>query len=623
MRITSLLYTWKMCGIVGQFGLSIDEAWVNQELLNLRHRGPDNQSKLRIQENLIMGSTRLAMTDPKPRSNQPMSNDLVGSYLTFNGEIYNYKNLRSRLLNQGISFQTESDTEVLLKWLDVFGESGIADLNGMFAFAYFSKSRQELILARDHLGKKPLFILEQANDIYWSSSISSLLFKQVNNKLSHDGVLEYFSLGYTLDPNSIIQEIHSIQPGQARTFSIGREIRRESYVPKMVSRDNLRKELTQAVATRIEGHENVALSLSGGLDSTIVAIILAELGVPFSTYTANWNDSDKMRYNTDATVAMSIASKLGVPHKQVEMIKASEMPAELDKFVLTMGEPNNNPSGLSMLRLYEEVSLDGIRLMLTGDGADELFGGYSRHLKTAKMKQIIPIPNSVQTWIAEKGRSKFNRILQNIAITQAGPKDPLAWLHWHLVFRPAELEKLFAGLFTRADVTKCLVNNVRVMSKLEEANSHVEGLLSRDSKIWLANESNRKLDRISMEYSIEARSPFQDDFVISKSKSMMGKLDFRVLNKELLRSEFPEVEKLGVRKDKAGFTSPVGHWLRNNKEFLASSLNELNHYGVFTERYLRKLNSAPDSGSYQFIMQAWTSLVFARWLRSISNGVEF
>jgi len=612
-----------MCGIVGQFGLSIDEAWVNQELQNLRHRGPDNQSKLRIEENLIMGSTRLAMTDPKPRSNQPMLNDIVGSYLTFNGEIYNYKDLRNRLINQGITFKTESDTEVLLKWLDVYGESGIPDLNGMFAFAYFSKSRQELILARDHLGKKPLFILEQTNNIYWSSSISSLLPKQASNRISRDGVLEYFALGYTLDPDSIIQEIHSIQPGQARTYSLGREIRRESHKPNTVSKDSLRKELTRAVANRIEGHENVALSLSGGLDSTIVAVILAELGVPFNTYTANWNDSDKTRYNADATVAASIASKLGVPHKQVEMIKASEMPAELDKFVLAMGEPNNNPSGLSMLRLYEEVSLDGIRLVLTGDGADELFGGYSRHLKTAKLKRFLPIPNSVQTWIAGNGRSKINRIIQSAAITQAGPTDPLGWLHWHLVFRPSELEDLFIGMFNKSKTIKLLGNKVLAASQVNGINSRVEGLLLRDSDIWLTNESNRKLDKVSMKYAIEARSPFQDNFVLANSKNMMSKFDFKILNKDLLRSEFPEVEILGVRTDKAGFTSPVGHWLRNNKEFLASSLDELNKYGVFSEGYLRKLISAPDSGSYQLIMQAWTSLVFARWMRSIGHGVEF
>jgi asparagine synthetase B (glutamine-hydrolysing) len=126
-----------------------------------------------------------------------------------------------------------------------------------------------------------------------------------------------------------------------------------------------------------------------------------------------------------------------------------------------------------------------------------------------------------------------------------------------------------------------------------------------------------------MKYAIEARSPFQDNFVLANSKNMMSKFDFKILNKDLLRSEFPEVEILGVRTDKAGFTSPVGHWLRNNKEFLASSLDELNKYGVFSEGYLRKLISAPDSGSYQLIMQAWTSLVFARWMRSIGHGVEF
>ena len=612
-----------MCGIIGQFGESISETWIDQELQKLKHRGPDNQSKLRVQENLVMGSTRLAMTDPQPRSNQPMTNDVFGSCLTFNGEIYNYRELRDRLSNQGITFETESDTEVLLKWLDTYGESGIRDLNGMFAFAYFSKSRQELFLARDHLGKKPLFLLEQDKNLFWSSSISSLVRIQKDHRFSRDGVLEYFSLGYTLDPNSIILGIQSIQPGQVKTFSVEREIKHEIYLPNLKSTENFRSVLIRAVEKRVEGHENVALSLSGGMDSAIVAVILTELGVPFTTYTANWEDSDKQQYNTDAIFAASISSALGVPHKQVEMIKANAMPAELDKFVLAMGEPNNNPTGLSMLKLYEEVSSDGFRLLLTGDGADELFGGYSRHLKTAKLNRRISIPNSVQTWIAGKGRSNFNRILQAAAFTQLKPRDPLGWLHWHLVFRPSEIQELFVGVFENHRIINYLENKVNAISYLEDGDSRVEILLSRDADIWLTNESNRKLDRISMKYSIEARSPFQDEFVLSNSKNLMKEFDFKILNKELLRKEFPELEKLGIRKEKAGFTSPVGHWLRSNKEFLSDSLRELRRYGVFSESYLQKLNMAPDSGSYQMLMKAWTCLVFARWVTVVPESVEF
>lgn len=612
-----------MCGIVGQLGTSIDETWINQELHNLRHRGPDDQSKLRIQECLIMGSTRLAMTDPNPRSNQPMSNNDTGSTITFNGEIYNFKELRKKLSNQGIFFQTESDTEVLLKWLDVYGEAGISDLNGMFAFAYFSKARQELVIARDHLGKKPLFVLEEANNLYWSSSIASLLPKLGRPKISRGGLLEYFSLGYTLDPNSIIAQIQSVQPGEARTYSLGQEPKRKLHIPNFETQGDLKSELMHAVVSRIDGHSDLALSLSGGLDSTIIAVVLSELGVPFRTYTANWGDSDKKRYNTDATVATSIATKLGVPHTQVEMIKASEMPSELDKFVIAMGEPNNNPSGISMLRLYEQVSLDGIRLLLTGDGADELFGGYSRHLKTSKMKRILPIPNSAQAKIAAGIRSKRNRIIQNLAISQAVPADPLGWLHWHWVFRPSEVEKLIPGLFKKSGTTKALSEKVDSASKAESTNSRVQILLGRDSDIWLTNESNRKLDRISMKYSIEARSPFQDDSVIAAAKSIMSKADFRILNKELLKKEFPEARSLGARTDKAGFTSPVGHWLRNNSEFLSKSLDGLSQYEIFSEEYLKELKSAPNSGSYQMIMQSWTCLVFARWLHLVGHRVEF
>jgi asparagine synthase (glutamine-hydrolysing) len=255
--------------------------------------------------------------------------------------------------------------------------------------------------------------------------------------------------------------------------------------------------------------------------------------------------------------------------------------------------------------------------VLTGDGADELFGGYSRHLKTAKLKRFLPIPNSVQTWIAGNGRSKTNRIIQSAAITQAGPTDPLGWLHWHLVFRPSELEDLFIGMFNKSKAIKLLGNKVLAASQVNGINSRVEGLLLRDSDIWLTNESNRKLDKISMKYAIEARSPFQDDFVLANSKNMMSKFDFKILNKDLLRSEFPEVEILGVRRDKAGFTSPVGHWLRSNPAVVTDSLTLLAKELPLNRTYLMELSNAPYSGEYRKIMKLWSLIVLSYWIQDI------
>jgi asparagine synthase (glutamine-hydrolysing) len=612
-----------MCGIVGQFGTSINETWLNQELINLRHRGPDAQSSVRVNENLILGSTRLAMTDPNPRSNQPMVSDLRSSIISFNGEIYNYKELRGRLENQGIVFQTESDTEVLLKWLDIYGVPGIKDFNGMYAFAYYSSIEKKLILARDSLGKKPLYTLLVGKNLYWSSDMNSLLVHAGKPQLNRQALYEYLSLGYTLYPSSILSGVQAVTPGVAISYSEELTSVREIIVPSshQIGTD-LRATLVSAVKNRVEGHPHVALSLSGGLDSTIIAVALKELGVSFQTYSAIWTDSDKSRYNTDAVLAKEISLKLGVENVQVDMIKSENLPPEIDKFVSVMGEPNNNPSGISMLKLYEKIARDKNRLVLTGDGADELFGGYARHLKVSQMNRILCLPSSIQTQIAIRQRTPWSRVVQNIASSQLSPNDPLGWLHWHWVFRPADISKLLPGFFNNEEVIRNLSKAVAASLPVSYSGSSVQSLLLRDTNLWLVNESNRKLDRISMEYSIEARSPFQDDAVIALGHQLMNEGNYKLLNKRILRDLFPETVKLGVRDDKAGFTSPVGHWLRCNAEFLADSLRRLNYYEIFSKSYLESLILAPGTGSYQKIMQSWTMLIFSRWIESLENEVE-
>lgn len=612
-----------MCGIVGQFGATIDEAWLKQELQSLKHRGPDAQSAVRVTENLMLGSTRLAMTDPNPRSNQPMTSEIRNSIITFNGEIYNYKDLRGKLENRGVIFKTESDTEVLIKWLDFHGVSGIKDLNGMYAFAYYSRSDKKLILARDFLGKKPLYTLHVGKNLYWSSSINSLLAHAGKPKLNRQALYQYLSLGYTLDPNSILHGIQAVMPGEAISFTEDLTSARERIIPTSHNLDtDLRATLVAAVKNRVEGHSNVALSLSGGLDSTIMAIVLKDLGVSFQTYSAIWGDSDKSRYNTDAILAKEISRKLGVENFQIEMIKAENLSSEIDKFVRVMGEPNNNPSGISMLKLYEEIARDKKRLVITGDGADELFGGYARHLKSAQMMKVFSIPNSVQSRIAMRQRTPWSRVVQNIASSQMNPDDPLAWLHWHWVFRPADVSDLLPGFFDSKQMVKSLSRTIVTKSSRNYSSSTVQSLLQRDSNLWLVNESNRKLDRISMEYSIEARSPFQDDDVIALGQQLMGEENYKLLNKKILRDVFPETVNLGVRDDKAGFTSPVGHWLRANPDFLADSLRRLNNFEIFSNSYLETLITAPRTGSYQKIMQSWTLLVFSRWIETLGPEVE-
>jgi asparagine synthase (glutamine-hydrolysing) len=203
------------------------------------HRGPDFQQDVILSNFLHFGSARLAMTDPLPRSNQPFRSE--NSMLVFNGEIYNHKKLRKELETIGVSFETESDTEVLIKYLDHWGESTCQKIEGMYAFVYFNSKENMLILSRDPLGKKPLYFSISNQTIHWSSSLKSLRELQENQILNKKSMGEYLTLGYTLDPTTIIQDIFAVQPGHILKFTLQGELLKEIKPTQARRRKNLPK----------------------------------------------------------------------------------------------------------------------------------------------------------------------------------------------------------------------------------------------------------------------------------------------------------------------------------------------------------------------------------------------
>ncbi len=614
-----------MCGIIGTLGAKVEIDWVKEGLSQLSHRGPDSNGIKIASARLIMGSTRLAMTDPVPRSNQPMVQHDSGNVLIFNGEIYNYRELRNELTSQGIQFQTNSDTEVLLEFLGFYGINQINRLNGMFSFAFFNNNDKTLTLARDRLGKKPLYLAFCHETLFWSSEITPLRNLSIENKINIDFIDEYLSLGYLLDPTSPIKGVTSMLPGQILTFSTENlekpvsSILEKPRPAKSLAEQDIRETIFTAVKQRIEGHESVALSLSGGLDSTIIGILLSEMDVEVNAYSVNWPDSDKSRYNTDALVAEKIANKLGINFVKVDMVDSSHITSELDKFISIMQEPNNNPSGLSMNKLYSEISKRGDRLVLTGDGSDEIFGGYQRYSSAVRIPKIFSFNGRLieQSLLFNK-RSPMREI-GNLANSQINPNNISTWLNWHMVFSPREINELLFPNHKPTEVLGSLKLKIKSIMSNPEYINRTESIMDRDQNIWLTMESNRKLDRISMAYSIEARSPFQDDNVIYCAGREMKEKEFKKLDKEILQSVFPELRELGVRIDKAGFTSPVGHWLRNNDLLVRESLNDLVKSGMFDVDRLNQFNDVPLRGKYRELMQLWTLVVLARYLKQNRN----
>lgn len=610
-----------MCGILGVYGMQPDAHWAENEIINLLKRGPDSQAVLKINTNTVIGAARLAMTDPLPRSNQPFVRKDLNAAITFNGEIYNYKELRIILEGCGYQFGTDSDTEVLLAACHKFGKDVTSRLNGMYSFAYVDSNSNTVMLARDSLGKKPLYWSNKNGLAYWSSSLKQVKRAIKGSELSEDAIATYLAFGYTIDPVTIYKGIYALTPGSILSLALTQQGELEvtvsaatEYKPEWDRElQDLGSEIHRAVQQRIEGHSRVAISLSGGLDSTIIAMLAAKSQSRITGYSAVWRDSDKSRYNLDAEFAEEIARNLGIDFIKVEMPKGSEISIVIDDFVLAMEEPNSNPTGISMMNLYSAIASDSHRLVLTGDGADEIFAGYPRYENSVRIPKIL---NMRGHWVDKILISESNPIMSRMkqfTLSQATAESNHQWSHWHWNFSPAQLSKVQSVEKKQEKYWNEISKIISSYSPVRHENT-IETMLILDRKIWLTMESNRKLDRISMDKSIEARSPFQDERVIAKGLLEMREAKFTKLNKKILWELFPEVELIGVRKDKTGFISPVGHWLRCNPELVQESIRYLSATGYFNRSELERFVKAPESGDYRKIMQLWSLVILSKWL---------
>jgi asparagine synthase (glutamine-hydrolysing) len=601
-----------MCGIVGGIGSKVQlEIKSNFDLLN--RRGPDHQELVSLENGLTLGATRLSMTDPLPRSNQPMENHLSGDIVVFNGEIYNYKNLRNKLSVSGIKFSTESDTEVLLKSLTAFGSTCIQELEGMFAFAFYDKKSNCIIMARDFLGKKPLYFHLNKDYFIFSSQLN--LIKKCLSKVAIDenSLTNYLVLGYTIDPLTIYKEIYAVNPGEYIIFDINlhRIIRRENFFPKSIknfSDQNLRQKITNAIETRVNGHSNFAISLSGGLDSSIIALTAAELGLKTTAFSIRWPGSDKERYNNDFKKASNFAKKLQINFSSVDMPGPNLIPELLNGFTRAMEEPNANPTGLSMMELYSQIANEGHRLLLTGDGADEVFAGYERYIAVNKLRFLPLFKNAKLQNIMQRTLPNFY-LMDKFEMTIFESKSEEFWLHWQKIIDKGRIDAMtgFSPTLMRIKLPDIAFDLIK------QDKNRIANMLVRDLKIWLVMESNRKLDRVSMWHSIEARSPFLDENIIGHGFSEIKKYHFRKLNKQILMDSYPELSQFDKKYKKQGFISPLGYWLRENPDLIMDSIKYLSSNLNFDFIALKKLSSAPYLGNFKDFRFLWSLVVLANW----------
>jgi asparagine synthase (glutamine-hydrolysing) len=488
----------------------------------------------------------------------------------------------------------------------------------MFAFAHFDAQTNILMIARDNLGKKPLYYSKKNEAFYWSSSLD-VLAKLTGAKYRKDSVnLDYLSLGYQLDPNTGYEEIFALLPGHYLEIKDGRyfpEPRRfKTQISKFKFKDSIRNALWNAIEVRAAGHDKIAVSLSGGVDSTLIALGLKSLGFNSTAFSAFWSNSDKDRYNSDKNHAEQIARNLNLDFIAVDVSKDFDLKNTLRAFLFAMEEPNNNPTGLSTVELYKTVAEKKFKLLLTGDGSDEIFGGYSRHESVAKLPQVFRLEGKRHQRNLFSRENRLQQLFANVVASQLEPQDPLRWLHWHWAFTPIELGRLLIGKIGYEEITNALTQAVRNLGPSQPKAGATKSLMQRDHQIWLSMESNRKLDRISMAFSIEARSPFQDENVIEIANRIMSQTNFSTLDKRLLKEHFPELISLPIKKEKVGFTSPIGHWMRQEPEFIRDSIAYLQGQVGWNASTLEPFSNAQFKGDYRTNMQLWTLVVYSNWL---------
>lgn len=534
-----------MCAINGSSGSH--EAVVARMNARTGYRGPDGTA-VWTNGKVTLGFNRLAIIDLSERSMQPMHRK--GSYsLVFNGEIYNFKELKKEL--SGFQFESDGDAEVIIAAYEKWGTEAFSRLNGMFALALYDHEQNALILARDPVGVKPLYYAVHEQELWFSSDATALL-EVVPRKLNHEAFALYLQLLYTPGPLTFIQDVRRVLPGEILTFSNGAlshsaiaEQRRQTDGGFKDAVEAVRSTVTSAIERQLVSDRPVGLFLSGGVDSSIVASVASRAHPKINTYSVRFaleNANENEKFNSDADRARESAKEFGTTHHEFE-VSADDAAEHFEEMIERMHQPVANATALAQLYLSKKTK-ETATVVLTGDGGDELFGGYERYrmaLLAEHLSRIVP-----------------ERVATHLP-------HPWSALHLRGVRRYLQLMEQKVRVTTAADSSKFFSEHFR-------NGDGVRALMYADERTWLVDEALVRTDAMTMAASVEARVPLLDLEVRALAHSLPRK--FLVTpwkTKRVLREAFSDILPRAVTGGpKRGWYSPGSKWLRT-PAFLARS----------------------------------------------------
>ena len=630
-----------MCGICGEFafgqGPPVNERVVSAMASTLCHRGPDHGAAFVSGDaRAALGFRRLSIIDLRSAAHQPIGNEDGAVQLVFNGEIYNYRELRAGLVANGHQFRSEADSEVIVHLYEEHGDRAIDLLEGMFALAIWDSRTATLTLARDRAGKKPLFVWADGARVAFASEIKALLaHPDIAAEIDEEAVPYYFMHGYVPHPRTLYRGISQVEPATVVTF--GRDGRRASRrywqltfppagaPPAAPSREaaaqQVRALVTAAVERRLMSDVPLGAFLSGGVDSTIVVGVMSQLmSEPVQTFSIGFDDDPSF---DETSIARDTAARFGTRHTEFRVRPSA---AELiDTLVYHHDGPFADSSAIPTY-LVSKLTREHVTVALTGDGGDEVFAGYLRFAAALAAERLpswtgnvaaaalqgLPTPRNERHWIA-RGR-RFARAMQ-LPLEQRAAS-------WSGVFFD-DVEELLAAEFQSRLAP---VERGRHLCGLRgvEGASPLSRLLAANFHSYLHDDLLVKMDRMSMATSLEARAPFLDRELVDYVATLPDefKLDGR-RTKVILREAFADLLPEQVnRAPKRGFGVPLDTWFRTELRSFANDIllgpNARLHQYV-SRPYVAKLLDEQAAGEANHGHRLWTLLTFERWLQLLPS----
>ncbi|MBI1911397.1 MAG: asparagine synthase (glutamine-hydrolyzing) [Deltaproteobacteria bacterium] len=638
-----------MCGICGKLFFQKDRK-VDPKLLEkmadiLEHRGPNDRGFF-LSNNIGLGHRRLSIIDLSPLGHQPMFNEDKTIALIFNGEIYNYKDLQTELRGKGHTFSSQTDTEVIVHAYEEYGLDFVNRFNGMFAIAIWDSRKQELIITRDRMGIKPLYYYINDEFITFASEIKSILVdRDVPREVDTQALSNFLTLHYVPGPRTMFKDIRKLQPGNTMVIRKGEstiqrywELKKNSAALKDIEKadenavaDRVYTSLRESVKKRLQSDVPVGALLSGGLDSSAILGLMTEINgssVPSFTvgYTEEGNDSiSEFKYSR------IVARHFKSDYREV-VVDSETFLNFLPKAVWHQDEPIGEPASIPLYFVSKLAKDNGVTVLLTGEGSDELFAGYNRHWGEILSDYYQLMPKIMRESLLKHLIFMLPRspLLKKGHRSMSIPDFRDRYMSWHTVFtddiKDCLLKSNTGIKNTFADVFERYYNKTDGLDNLDK-------ILLLDLNVWLPDDLLMKKDKMGMATSIEARVPFLDYTFVELAFQLPARLKVKRLETKYILKKSMErlLPKQIIYRKKEGFPTPISNWIKSElKEFTLELLcgsDALSH-GLFDKKAVaaivnNHLSGKEDNGRLIFPLinfEIWHRLYIAEGPEQASAG---